>query len=168
MDKLLELAIKIAVRAHKGSVDKQNKIYILHPIRVMVSVETVEEKIVAILHDVVEDTDITFEDLVTYGFPLTIIDALKYLTRDKSIKYFDYIEKIKENDLARKVKLADLKDNMRDGCPSSLLERYKKAYIILTYEDVPQKTCINYNGHCKLGIKGSCKSCKENNWGYTN
>lgn len=168
MDKLLELAIEIAVRAHKGSVDKQNKIYILHPIRVMVSVETIEEKIVAILHDVVEDTDITFEDLVTYGFPSTIIDALKYLTRDKSIKYFDYIEKIKENDLARKVKLADLKDNMRDGCPPSLLERYKKAYVILTYEDIPQKTCINYNGHCKLGIKCSCKSCKENNWGYKN
>ena len=83
MDKLLELAIEIAIKAHKGSVDKQDKIYILHPIRVMVSVEAIEEKIVAILHDVVEDTDITFEDLVTYGFPSTIIDALKYLTRDE-------------------------------------------------------------------------------------
>lgn len=134
MDKLLELAIEIAINSHKGSVDKQGKIYILHPLRVMFSLNTIEEKIVGVLHDVVEDTNITFDDLVNYGFTKDIICALKYLTRDKKLKYFDYIEKIKENDLARRVKLADLKDNMRDGCPISLLTRYEKAYIILNYK----------------------------------
>lgn len=153
-DKLLELAIEIAKKTHKESIDKQNDF------------EIIDEKIVAILYDVVVNTSITLAYLIDYGFPIYIIDALKCLIKEKNVSYFDYINKIKENDLARKVKLVDLQYNIKNVCKNSLLDRYKKAYVVLTYEDIPQKTCVYYNGKCKLGIKTSCKSCKENNFGY--
>lgn len=131
MEKLLEKSIYLAVTKHKGQVDKQGHIYILHPIRVMNNVNKIDEKIVAILHDTIEDTDMTIEELETNGYPKNIIDALMILTRDKEMPYFDYIENIKNNKLALKVKLADLYDNLRDGCPENLQKRYIKALNIL-------------------------------------
>lgn len=134
----LDKAIKIATEAHKGQVDKAGADYILHPLRVMEKLETKKEKIVGVLHDVVEDTDVTFEDLENEGFSKEIITALKYLTRRKGEKYFDYIERIKKNSLAKKVKLADLEDNLdisRIKEPTkkdfSLMKRYEKAKKIL-------------------------------------
>lgn len=132
---LLQLAIEIAVKKHKGSVDKQDKVYVLHPLRVMLSFSDIRLQIIGVLHDVVEDTDVSFEQLSNIGFPNEIVEALKYLTRDRNIPYFTYIENVKKNDLAKQVKLADLKDNMRDGCPPNLLKRYKKAYKMLKEED---------------------------------
>lgn len=132
---LLQLAIEIAVKKHKGSVDKQDKVYVLHPLRVMLSFNDIKLQIIGVLHDVIEDTDVSLEQLSYIGFPNEIVESLKYLTRDKSIPYFTYIENVKKNDLARQIKLADLKDNMRDGCPPNLLKRYKKAYKMLKEED---------------------------------
>ena len=128
----LDEAIYLAAKYHKGQVDKQQVNYILHPISIMMMVDTLEEKIVAMLHDTLEDTALTSEDLRHAGFGEDIIEAVLYLTRDREVTYMDYIRKLKECELARKVKLADLKNNMRDGCPEALLERYRRAYEILS------------------------------------
>jgi len=109
---LLEKAIKIALQKHEGQKDKAGKPYILHPLRVMLQLASEMEMTAGILHDTIEDTDLTLNDLKQQGFPQEIIDAVDLLTHHESEKYEDYIEKIKSNDLARKVKLADLKDNM--------------------------------------------------------
>jgi (p)ppGpp synthase/HD superfamily hydrolase len=109
---LLEKAIGIAVEAHRGATDKYDAPYILHPMRVMARVSTTEEKIVAILHDVVEDSDWTFDDLKEEGFSEEILSALDCLTKREGEPYEDFVERSASNALARRVKLADLEDNM--------------------------------------------------------
>ena len=109
----LEKAIQIAVEAHAGTKDKGGKAYILHPISVMMRVETEEEKIVAILHDVVEDTDWTFGALRKEGFSETVIEALKTVTKySEEEDYDDFIQRSLKNDIGRKVKIADLRENL--------------------------------------------------------
>ena len=103
-------AIIIAYNAHINQKDRSGLPYILHPIHLAEQMDTEEECIVALLHDVVEDTEVTFKELEK-EFSTTIIDALKLLTHDKDTDYFEYIERIKTNPLAVKVKLADLKHN---------------------------------------------------------
>ncbi|MDU1891197.1 MAG: GTP pyrophosphokinase [Dysgonomonas sp.] len=112
MEKILEKAIQIAVNAHFGQVDKGGMPYIFHPLRVMGRFSSVEERIVAVLHDVVEDTTITFEDLQEMGIPKHLVLVLRILTRKADTPYRGYIEKISENPVARAVKIADLIDNM--------------------------------------------------------
>lgn len=106
----LEKAIRIAVNAHYGQKDKGGEPYIFHPLRVMDACCSVDAKIVAILHDVVEDTDVEI-DTIRAEFPTQIAEALKLLTHMPDIAYMDYIKKIKENAISREVKMADLKDN---------------------------------------------------------
>ena len=108
---LLERAIRIATHAHSGQFDKAGVPYILHPLRVMNALKTIDEKIVGITHDVVEDTSITAEFLLTEGFPQYIVDAILSVTRPKSEKYTDFIQRCKKNTIGRNVKLADLRDN---------------------------------------------------------
>ena len=108
----LEKAILIATKTHKGQVDKAGEPYILHPLRVMMSVNSLEEKIVAVLHDVIEDSDMLPTYLFKFGFSEEIIDALEYLTKRKGEKYQDFIIRVSDNRLATIVKLADLNDNM--------------------------------------------------------
>ena len=109
----LEKAIQIAVEAHAGTKDKGGKAYILHPISVMMRVETEEEKIVAILHDVVEDTDWTFDALRKEGFSETVIEALETVTKySEEENYDDFIQRSLKNDIGRKVKIADLRENL--------------------------------------------------------
>lgn len=103
-------AMKIAFDAHMGQVDKAGVPYILHPIHLAEQMKTEEECIVALLHDTVEDTDLTFEQLEK-EFSKVVIDALKLLTHNKSVEYMEYVKKIKDNPIARKVKLADLHHN---------------------------------------------------------
>jgi (p)ppGpp synthase/HD superfamily hydrolase len=110
--KLLERAIEIAVEAHRGQKDKYGAPYILHPLRVMSRLEDTAGKIVAILHDVVEDTDWTFKDLKKEGFPKAILDALDCVTRRDNESYEEFVKRSASNPLARRVKLADLEDNM--------------------------------------------------------
>jgi (p)ppGpp synthase/HD superfamily hydrolase len=107
----LEKAIQVAARAHAGTTDKQDKPYILHPIRVMLRCTNPEAQIVGILHDVVEDTELTHGDLAKEGFSLPILDALELVTHEKSVPYADYVIACKANPIAREVKLADLHDN---------------------------------------------------------
>jgi (p)ppGpp synthase/HD superfamily hydrolase len=112
MSEHLELAVKIATDIHQGQKDKAGQPYILHPKRVMDAVEGDVEKQVAILHDVIEDSDLDLEDLECYGFSPTVIEAIDALTKRKGEDYFDFIERVKLNPIATKVKLVDLADNM--------------------------------------------------------
>ena len=103
-------AMKIAYDAHHGQLDKSGVPYVYHPIHLAEQMKTEEECIVALLHDVVEDTDITFEQLEK-EFSANVIQALRLLTHDKSVDYMDYVRKIKDNPIAKNVKLADLHHN---------------------------------------------------------
>lgn len=107
---LLNEAIEVACRAHSLTVDKQGQPYILHPLRVMMQFEDEVERIVAVLHDVVEDSGWKLEDL-SYIFPEPIIEALDALTHRDNESYEDYLLRVKANPLALRVKLADIKDN---------------------------------------------------------
>src|SRR5258708_6454925 len=103
---LLEKAILIAVKAHAGQKGKDGAPFILHPLRILAKMETEEERIVAVLHDVVEDTDVTFDDLATEGFSSKVIAALKLLTHEEGVSDEDYVKAIKPNRLARRIKAA--------------------------------------------------------------
>jgi len=109
---LLERAITIAVRAHRGQRDFSGEPYVMHPIRVMLRVETVQQRIVAILHDVVEDTDCTMEDLRRQGFPEKLLKALDCVTKREGEDYEDFVKRSASDPIARRVKIADLEDNM--------------------------------------------------------
>jgi len=129
---LTSRAYSIARRAHEGQTDKSGVPYIEHAWFVAEQMDTDEEYIVAALHDVVEDTDLTFDELEHEGFPPSVISALKLLTHDDGGDYFDYVRRIKSDPLAMKVKLADLRHNSDSGRLASLLpetaERLKKKY----------------------------------------
>lgn len=115
---MLEKAIEIAVEAHRGQIDKAGKIYILHPMRVMLRGKTEDEMIVGILHDVVEDTPITIDMLKKEGFSQTVLDALSCITKEENEEYGHFINRVLTNSLATQVKLYDLEDNMnRDRIP---------------------------------------------------
>jgi (p)ppGpp synthase/HD superfamily hydrolase len=109
---LLEKAIGIAVQAHHGQKRRNGAPYILHPLRVMGRLQTVREQIVGVLHDVVEDTDWTFDDLRREGFPEELLEALARVTKREGEDYEAFVRRSASNPLARKVKLADLEDNM--------------------------------------------------------
>lgn len=109
---LLETAIRIAVEAHAGQKDKNGQPYILHPLRVMARVLTDEEKIVAVLHDVLEDTPWTADQLQDRGFPSHILQALECVTKRTGEAYDDFITRSASNPIAIRVKIADLEDNM--------------------------------------------------------
>ncbi len=133
---MLEKAIQIAVEAHKGQKDKAGQPYILHPLRVMFLGQTENEKICGVLHDIVEDTHWTFEDLKKEGFSDEVIDALKCVTKiSDNEDYNKFIERVSTNPLAVKVKLNDLKDNMDLTRLSEITEKdkqriskYKRAF----------------------------------------
>lgn len=104
-------AYALAKKAHLGQKDKGGNDYIEHPKAVASMMDTDIEKAVAYLHDVVEDTKISFDDLKEYGFPNQIIEALKALTKQKNESYDVYIDRVIRDSIAKKVKLADMKHN---------------------------------------------------------
>ncbi len=108
---LTDKALEIAQKAHEGQVDKAGRPYIEHPIHVAESMETEEEVCVALLHDVIEDTNLTLADIEKEGFPDEVIKALELLTHDDDVPYLDYVRAIAYNPIAKKVKLADLRHN---------------------------------------------------------
>jgi (p)ppGpp synthase/HD superfamily hydrolase len=113
----LENAIRIAVTAHAGQLDKEGAPYITHPLRVMAAVEGIDAKIVAILHDVVEDTAVTIDDLRREGFSESLLSSVECVTHRPDVPYADYVVRCKNHPVARQVKLADLADNSRpDRC----------------------------------------------------
>ena len=136
----LERAIQIAVEAHAGVKDRGGKAYILHPLSVMMRVESDAEKIVAVLHDVIEDTDWTFDDLNEEGFSQEIIDALESVTKTSDEEdYNQFVLRAQKNEIGRKVKIADIKENLdvtRLGHltekDTSRINKYKNVIRLLT------------------------------------
>ena len=108
---LTKKALKICFNAHKDQVDKTGMPYVFHPFHLAEQMDTEDAVCVALLHDTVEDTDISFEDLINEGFNDSIINALKLLTHNDDTPYLEYVARIKTNPLARQVKLADLRHN---------------------------------------------------------
>lgn len=136
----LEIAINIAVKYHANQKDKAGMPYVLHPLWVMSNVEGIKQKITAVLHDIVEDTSITIEDLNIYGFENDIVEAINILTKTKNQNYMEYIELIDKNNIARDVKIVDLKHNMDISRLENItdkdikrVEKYEKAYNLLMY-----------------------------------
>jgi (p)ppGpp synthase/HD superfamily hydrolase len=110
--KLIETSLTIALRAYAGKVDKAGREYILHPLRVMAKMKTDEEMSAALLHDVLEDSEITAEELHTEGIPAQVVEAIQYLSKHENEDYQDFVARLKKNGLAAKVKLADIEDNI--------------------------------------------------------
>lgn len=111
MDDILKLANEIAEKAHAGQYDKAGKPYIEHPRFVANCVIGNKEKVLALLHDVIEDSEVTLVDLKNIGIPEEIVNAVDVLTRKSGEEYKHYIVRIKDNELAKTVKLADLRHN---------------------------------------------------------
>ena len=136
---LTKKALKLCFEAHKNQVDKGGMPYVFHPFHLADQMTTEETVITALLHDVVEDTDYTLHDIEAMGFPTSVVEALKLLTHDESVPYFDYVLKIKTNDISREVKLADLRHNSDfkrldfiDEKAMRRVEKYKKAIDLLS------------------------------------
>ena len=136
---MLELALSIATKAHRGQFDKAGIDYIEHPIFVASQVDSEEEKAVALLHDVIEDSSVTAEELLNAGLPETVVTAVQILSKKKGQDYQTYLKTVKSNPLARAVKLADLKHNsdllrLETITDKDLegLEKYKKAIDYLS------------------------------------
>lgn len=131
MSDLINEALKIAQKAHKGQKDKGGNDYLLHPVTVALHCDTEKERVVALLHDVIEDSDMSLEDLSI--FDKDIIEAVIAITRREDQSREDYIKQVCSNEIARKVKIADLANNMDLSRIENItqkdldrIERYKK------------------------------------------
>ena len=120
---LINKALIISFTAHKNQTDKNGIPYIYHPYHLAEQMDTEYEICTALLHDVIEDTNMTIQDLREEGFPDEIINAINVLTHRKNQPYTKYINNIKQNELAKKVKLADLKHNSDSTRITSLTEK---------------------------------------------
>ena len=137
----IEIEIALAAKKHAGQIDKAKHPYIFRPLRIMFKMKSPEQQIVAVLHDILEDTDTTVVDLISLGFNQDIIDAILALTKKKNESRIEAAYRAVKNPLARIVKLADVTDNMdlsRITQPSTKdllrLKEYKHVYQILTTE----------------------------------
>ena len=131
-------AMKLCFEAHKDQVDKSGMPYVFHPFHVAEQMKDEATTIVALLHDVVEDTNYTLEDIVAEGFGQDIVEAVSLMTHEDDVPYLDYVAKLKNNPIARAVKLADLAHNSNlsrlgeiDEETEQRLEKYKKAIALL-------------------------------------
>jgi (p)ppGpp synthase/HD superfamily hydrolase len=132
---LLEQAITLAVRVHAGQKDRYGEPYILHPLRVMCRMTTDTERVAAVLHDVVEDSPLSLDDLHVQGFPRDVVEIVDHLTKREGESYEQLIGRAASHPVALRVKMADLEDNMdvrRLRCVTSAdaerLERYRAAW----------------------------------------
>ena len=131
-------AMKLCFEAHKQQQDKSGMPYVFHPFHLAEQMEDEDTVVVALLHDVMEDTPYTLTDLRNMGYPDVVLDALALMTHDPAVPYMDYVRKIKNNPIARKVKLADLRHNsdlsrldVVDEKGLARVEKYKQAIAIL-------------------------------------
>lgn len=130
LEALYRRAEEIAVHAHAGQVDKGGNPYISHPLAVAAGVEGYELKIVALLHDVLEDSSVTAEDLLNEGFPPELVEAIRVLTHTKndSLTYREYIYLVKKNPIARAVKISDITHNLDlSRIPNPSARDYKRC-----------------------------------------
>lgn len=135
-------AINVMYQAHQGQMDKGGFPYCFHPYQVAQGMDDEISCTCALLHDVVEDTDLTFEDLAEMGFPAEVIDVLKLLTHRESVPYMDYVRNLADNPVARKVKLSDLHHNSDLSRINEVTEKdlerigqYKEAIAFLEEKD---------------------------------
>ena len=142
----LEKALRLAILKHSGQLDKSGLPYISHPIFVSLNVETEDQKIVALLHDVLEDTDTTEKELLDIGVTEEQLEAIKLLTRTKEDSYMKYVKRAAENKIARAVKKADLMHNMElERLPEITQEdikrqkKYKKALDYILEKEKEEK-----------------------------
>ena len=136
---MTKMAMKLCFETHKDQLDKTGLPYVFHPFHLAEQMDDEISTVCALLHDVVEDSDITFEDLAKMGFSGEIIDVLKLLTHAEEVPYMDYVREIKKNPTATKVKIADLKHNsdttrldVVDEWAIKRNEKYAEALRILT------------------------------------
>ncbi|CAN5173654.1 HD domain-containing protein [soil metagenome] len=137
--RLIEQSLAIALRAYSGKTDKAGREYILHPLRLMARMQTPVEMSVALLHDVIEDSDISAAQLLDEGIPPEVVDAVLCLTRQSTETYQDFVLRAKKNPLARKIKIVDIEDNINVLRLQSLNEsdlarvgKYHDAWRVLT------------------------------------
>lgn len=133
LNEQLKRATEIAIEAHSGQVDRNGQPYLGHVFRVMNAGHTLQEKIVGALHDVIEDSDLTLEDLKTEGFPKEILDAVNAMTYDAATETYNaYLKRVIENRIAVRVKINDLTDNMDlrrlDALNEADVDRLKKYF----------------------------------------
>ena len=131
-------AMKLCFQAHKDQTDKSGIPYVFHPIHLAEQMKDEDTTVVALLHDVVEDTTYTPEDLAAMGFNDRVIAAIRLMTHDENLPYMEYVAKIKENPIAKAVKLADLAHNSDttrldtvDAKAAARVEKYTKAIRLL-------------------------------------
>lgn len=131
-------ALKLCFEAHKEQTDKSGLPYVFHPFHLAEQMTDEETVTAALLHDVVEDTTYTFDDLLQMGFPTKVVDALRLLTHGKDVPYMDYVQALKDDPIARAVKLADLRHNSDlsrldnpDEKALARAEKYKAAMTLL-------------------------------------
>ena len=135
-----KLALSIMFRIHKDIVDKSGIPYVFHPYHLAEDLYDENEVIVALLHDAIEDSNLTLGELGEYEFSKEVLDAIALMTRDKDTEYLDYIIKLSRNKIARRVKMLDLLHNMDltrldppyDEKTLERVEKYKRAYRILS------------------------------------
>lgn len=130
-------AIKLMYKYHNGQLDKSGIPYVFHPFSVAFDMKDEDSCVVALLHDIIEDTPCTIEEIEKMGFSNKVIDAIKCMTHSENVDYFDYIKNISNNEIASKVKIADLKHNSDrtrlDVITEKDEERYKKYQDALTF-----------------------------------
>lgn len=138
MPPTLEDAIKLALEAHAGQKEKDGSPYILHPLRLMAQMDTEEERMAAVLHDVVEDTELTLDDLRSRGYPERVVELVDLLTHREDESYAKYVKRLRSDATARKIKLADLNDNLNvkrlpkfDEKDAARIQKYFTALEIL-------------------------------------
>ena len=147
---LTKKALKISFEAHKNQLDKSGLPYVHHPFHLAEQMDEPYDVCVALLHDVVEDTPLTFDDLRREGIPEVVIEALALMTHDESVPYMDYVYRLKSNPLAKRVKLADLKHNSDLSRLDTVtdkdrerVEKYKEAIALLESPDHPAVALLN-------------------------
>ena len=138
---LTKKALKFCFEAHKDQLDKTGMPYVFHPFHLAEGMDDEISTVCALLHDVIEDTEYTFDDLFAMGFPGEVIEVLRLLTHDESKPYMDYVKRIAKNETAKKVKIADLMHNSDTSRLDTVDEwaekrnaKYKEALRILTDE----------------------------------
>lgn len=128
MNEVFETALEIAIKAHKGQVDKNGAAYITHPLAVAAQLDTLELKTIALLHDTIEDTDVTAEYLIERGIPKELVEVVQLLTKPEDEAYESYLKRVRKNPMAKTVKLADLAHNTSPERASGLNEKRKAKY----------------------------------------
>ena len=140
---LTKKALKVCFDAHKEQFDKTGMPYVFHPFHLAEQMDDELSTVCALLHDVVEDTEITFDALFEMGFPKIVLDVLTLLTHEEDMPYMEYVKKVATNPIAKKVKIADLMHNSDvtrldqiDEYVIKRNEKYAEALRLLT-KDVP-------------------------------